>query len=46
VNLAIEANTAKLLDFAKVAKFFSKIPSLRDSSAPLSDTNLRRMCLS
>ena len=45
MNLAIEADMAKLLDFDKVANVFSKIPSLRDSSTPLSDTNLRRMRL-
>ena len=31
---------AKLLDFDKVANIFPEIPSLRDSSAPWSDTNL------
>ena len=45
-NLAIEADMAKLLDFDKVVNIFSKLPSLRDNSAPLSDTNLRRILLS
>jgi len=44
-NLAIEADMAKLLNFDKVVKIISKISSLRDSSALLSDTNLRRMRL-
>jgi hypothetical protein len=48
VNLAMEADMAKSLDFDKVVKIFATMPSLRDcsaSSSQSSDTNLRRMRL-